>query len=84
MHNLQLSFAELAAKPDSKKPIAEMSKEEKLAERNKRIRNDYHHLTKIKHLDAMHVVDVILADKYLPLETSTIWRIVRQRPPYQL
>ena len=59
------------------------SKKERIQERNERIRSEFEKLTQKKHLNSKHVVDNILSDKYLPLESSTIWLIVQRQGKYK-
>ena len=60
------------------------TKADKIRIRNERIKADFKRLTSAPHFkSADHVVEVILADKYLPLEASTIWRIVNDHKIYK-
>lgn len=54
----------------------ELTKKELLVLRDEKIRNDFLHQTKAKHLDATYVVHEVLQHKYF-LEVSSLWLIVR-------
>jgi len=59
------------------------TKQDKIKERNERIRRDFDLYTKTKHLDSGYVVTKILTDKYLPLEELTLWRIILKQGHYK-
>ena len=59
------------------------TKEERLAKRNELIRADFKKMTTEQHLDSTYVVEVVLYNKYLPLETSTLWWIILRLGKYK-
>ena len=59
------------------------TKQDKIKKRNERIRRDFDLYTKTKKLNSQYVVSELLADKYLPLEELTLWRIILKQGHYK-
>jgi hypothetical protein len=59
-----------------------LTKEDRLQERNNRIRKRFNFLTSKKHYATNYTLEV-LADEYLPLTEETIWLIVSKTGFYK-